>query len=68
MTRLLWRVVVEEDGQDIIEYGLLAGLFGAVGGAVFPVLADVIATAYGNAVSAANEASCLGPPGSISSC
>jgi Flp pilus assembly pilin Flp len=65
MMRLLWRLVVDEDGQDIIEYGLLAGLIATVGGAVFPVLADAMATAYRNVFTETHNAWQPCDPGSF---
>jgi Flp pilus assembly pilin Flp len=64
VTRLLWRLVAEEDGQDLIEYGLLAGLYAALSAALFPVIADLMSTAYQSWVSGAHAAWEPCPPGS----
>jgi Flp pilus assembly pilin Flp len=66
MTRLLWRLFSDDDGQDLIEYGLLAGLIAAGTAAVFPVIADLMSTAYQNWVAGAHAAWEPCPPGSPS--
>jgi Flp pilus assembly pilin Flp len=38
INRLIHRFVADDNGQDLIEYALLAALIGAVGVAVFPIM------------------------------
>lgn len=38
MKTLLTQLLVEERGQDLVEYGLLAALIGCVGVAIFPAI------------------------------
>ena len=42
------RFVLEESGQDVIEYGLLTGIVVAIGVAVFTSINDKMADAYGD--------------------
>lgn len=42
----LVRFVREEDGQDLIEYGLLAGAIAAAGVAVFPGIVTAMSDAF----------------------
>ena len=42
------RLLVEEDGQDLIEYGLLTGIVVAIGVIVFTSITGKMANAYGN--------------------
>jgi Flp pilus assembly pilin Flp len=60
---MLWLLVTDESGQDLIEYGLLAGLFAAVSGALFPVLADQMSTAYQSWVTGTHAVWEPCPPG-----
>jgi Flp pilus assembly pilin Flp len=53
MTDLLWRLLAEEHGHDLIEYGLLAGFIGSVGAALFPIVVDQMSAAYTSWVSGA---------------
>lgn len=41
------RLVLEEDGQDLIEYGLLTGIVVAIGVIVFTSINGKMANAYG---------------------
>jgi Flp pilus assembly pilin Flp len=42
------RLVLEEDGQDLIEYGLLTGIVVAIGVIVFTSINGKMSGAYGN--------------------
>lgn len=42
----LWRLLIEDTGQDLVEYGLLAGILGALGVLLFPEIADKMRGAY----------------------
>ena len=42
------RLIVDESGQDLIEYGLLTGIVVAIGVAVFTSINDRMADAYGD--------------------
>lgn len=46
MARLLWRLVRDEDGQDLIEYALLTAGLGLAGIAVWPAIAAAVGNAY----------------------
>jgi Flp pilus assembly pilin Flp len=43
---LLKQLLVEERGQDLIEYGLLAALIACVGVAIFPLIQAKLSTTY----------------------
>jgi len=43
---LLRRLLVDERGQDLIEYALLAALIGVVGVAIFPVIQGKLKGTY----------------------
>jgi Flp pilus assembly pilin Flp len=43
---LLKQLLVDERGQDLIEYGLLAALVGVVGVAIFPVIQGKLRGTY----------------------
>jgi Flp pilus assembly pilin Flp len=46
MTRLLNRLIVEEEAQDIIEYALLAAFIGTVGIVAWQNIGSGVASAY----------------------
>ena len=43
---MLKQLLVDERGQDLIEYGLLAALIGCVGVAIFPLIEGRLYTTY----------------------
>ena len=49
---MLWqltqRLFLEDDGQDLIEYGLLTGIVVAIGVTVFTAIHSKMADAYGD--------------------
>ena len=45
--RTLLRILREEDGQDLIEYGLLGALIGIVGIVAWTTVGSAINTTYG---------------------
>ena len=45
--RTLLRILREEDGQDLIEYGLLGALIGIVGIVAWTTVGSAIGTTYG---------------------
>jgi Flp pilus assembly pilin Flp len=47
----LVRFVVDESGQDLLEYALLSGIIGMVGLAVYPVIVDKMTDAYADWVA-----------------
>lgn len=71
---LLIRLAVDDGGQDLVEYGLLAAIIGIVGVLVFPVIATKMDAAYlawtGGAYAdwcpddpiSAGGAACVAPP------
>jgi len=44
--RLLARMMVRSDGQDLIEYALLTGIIAVGGALVFPSIRDKMGAAY----------------------
>ena len=53
---LLLRLLGKDDrGQDMVEYALLAMMFGVAGVLVFPVLRDAIAAAFSGSTDAAYD-------------
>jgi len=52
LRRLLGR---DDQGQDLVEYALLAMMFGVAGVLVFPVLLDAIAAAFSGSTDAAYD-------------
>jgi Flp pilus assembly pilin Flp len=53
--RCLVRLVREEDGQDLIEYGLLAAAIAAAGVAVFPGIVTTMSDAFQSWNTAVNN-------------
>ena len=45
---LTQRLIFEEDGQDLIEYGLLAAMVLTIGILIFTTISDHMGTAYTN--------------------
>ena len=52
LLRLLGR---DDQGQDLVEYALIAMMFGVAGALVFPVLRDAIAAAFSGSTDAAYD-------------
>lgn len=50
------RLILEEDGQDLVEYGLLAAIFATAAALVFPYLVPVMNSAYSNHANDINNA------------
>ena len=48
MKVLFARFVREDSGQDLIEYGLLAGIIGIAGALILPSIAPAMDTAFRN--------------------
>lgn len=48
LKRFIARVVLDEDGQDLIEYALLSAFIGLAGALAFPLVAAAMNTTYGN--------------------
>ena len=46
MTKLLRRLLCDDDGQDVIEYALLTAGIGVIGVATWPAIANGIGQAY----------------------
>jgi Flp pilus assembly pilin Flp len=55
MTSLLLRLAVDDTGQDVVEYALLAALIGLASIASFGLLQDAIAGTYGSWNSGTND-------------
>jgi Flp pilus assembly pilin Flp len=47
MTKLLLRLLCDDEGQDIVEYALLTASIGVMGVATWPLIAIGIGNAYG---------------------
>ena len=43
---MLWRLIRDEDGQDLVEYALLTGGIGLAGIAVWPAITAAVGVAY----------------------
>jgi len=56
LKRTLTAFLVDERGDDLIEYALLCGLMGAIGVLVFPDIADKMSAAYSEWVSSGKDA------------
>ena len=59
IARTAWavRIWVDERGQDLIEYALLAGFVALAAGAIIPGVATSISTVLSKVASAVDEAS-----------
>ena len=55
MLAVIKRLIVEQEGQDLIEYALLTGAIGFAGAAAFDVLSDAIAGTYTSWDDSVNE-------------
>ena len=55
MTSLGYRLLADDDGQDLIEYALLTTVIGLAAIAVFDILRNSIATVYGTWNTGANS-------------
>jgi Flp pilus assembly pilin Flp len=62
VTKMLVRLVVDDAGQDLIEYALLSGFIGLGGFVVFSELADTMHTAYDGWITAVYAVSGDTPP------
>lgn len=62
VTQMLVRLVVDDAGQDLIEYALLSGFIGLGGFVVFSELGDQMGTAYDGWIAAVYAASGDTPP------
>lgn len=56
MVRAIVRLVVDDKGQDLVEYALLSGIVGVAGILLFPSIADKMFSAYANWQTAAHTA------------
>ena len=54
------RVLTDTQGQDLIEYALMAGFVAVAAGAVMPGIADSISTIFSKVSSALNVAATQG--------
>lgn len=52
---VLWRLLSEESGQDVIEYALLAALVGIASILTWQLLADTVGVAYGDSDTAVQD-------------
>ena len=52
----------EEEGQDLVEYGLLAGIFATAAALIFPRLIPLMANSYSNHGNEINNAWIPGDP------
>jgi Flp pilus assembly pilin Flp len=57
------RLVIDDSGQDLIEYALLSGIITAAGVALFPVISQAMGEAYTGWQSGAQAAWEPCPPG-----
>ena len=55
MVKMLKRLFVEEDGQDLIEYALLTAFIGFVGAAAFNLLGLALNDVYGSWETGTND-------------
>jgi len=58
----LKRLVIDEHGQDLIEYALLSASIGLAGVAVFNAMGSVMQTAYGAWLTRADTAADMPDP------
>jgi Flp pilus assembly pilin Flp len=56
MIKAIVRLVVDDQGQDLVEYALLSGIVGALGVLLFPTIAGKMSAAYLNWQSQAQTA------------
>jgi len=54
--RAIVRLVIDDRGQDLVEYALLSGIVGVAGILVFPVIVDKMGTAYASWQTGAQNA------------
>lgn len=59
----LVRLIVDDTGQDLIEYALLTGIIGIAGLLVFPQLVEQMTAAYTNTVTETESLWVPCPPG-----
>jgi Flp pilus assembly pilin Flp len=55
MPRILTRLVAQQEGQDLVEYALLAALVGLASIASFGLIHDAIAATYGSWNTGTND-------------
>ena len=60
---LFVRLVADDRGQDVIEYGLLAAIIGIAGILVLPAIGDAMGTAYSAWGADSYEIWCPDDPG-----
>jgi len=53
--RLWRRLLLDESGQDLIEYGLLASIIAVAGALVFPSIKAAMGVQFGNWGNAVND-------------
>lgn len=51
MQGVLRRLLLDDDGQDVVEYALLTATIGLAGLATWPLIVNGIGVAYGDAVT-----------------
>jgi Flp pilus assembly pilin Flp len=59
---LVVRLIAEEHGQDLIEYGLLASIIGLAGVGLFPIIRTKMGNTFGNWGVNINNLWIPGPP------
>ena len=64
MMNLLRRLIVDDGGQDVIEYALLTAAIGLAGIATWPLIAAAIGDAYANFDTQTQDAWEVPDPGS----
>ena len=50
------RFLLEDDGQDLVEYGLLAAIFAIAAALIFPYMVPVMNSSYTNHANQINNA------------
>jgi Flp pilus assembly pilin Flp len=65
---LLIRLVIDDRGQDLIEYGLLASIVGIAGILVVPTIAEKMDAAFESWIVGAYDDWCPDDPGGGATC
>jgi Flp pilus assembly pilin Flp len=65
---LLVHLVVDDRGQDLVEYGLLAAIIGIAGILVFPQIEAAMDAAYSTWADGAYDQWCPDDPGGVEQC
>lgn len=65
---LLKRLVVDDDGQDVVEYGLLAAIIGIAGYLLFPQIENAMEAAYQSWGAESYDLWCPDDPGGAATC